>query len=51
MLTELLEAKFGPVPAELLAFLEAADADALRQWVVAAGRADSLAAFRAAAGV
>lgn len=47
MLGELLEAKFGPVPAELSAKWAAeADPVSLRRWVVEAGKADSLAAFR-----
>lgn len=49
MLGELLEAKFGPVPADLAAkYTASTDPDALRRWVVEAGKADSLAAFRTA---
>jgi hypothetical protein len=51
MLTELLEARFGPVPDEVAARVAAeADADTLRRWLRAAGTADTLQAFRAAAG-
>ncbi len=49
ILTELLEAKFGLVSDDLLARVEAADADTLRRWVLAAGKADTLAVFRVAA--
>ena len=48
----MLEEKFGTVPEDLAAAVRAtADLDKLRQWVGVAGRADTLAAFRAAAGV
>jgi len=48
MLSELLEAKFGPVPADLSAkYTAVSDIDALKRWVVAAGKADTLANFRA----
>ena len=47
-----LGTKFGAVPEELAAAVRAtADLDKLREWVGVAVRADTLAAFRAAAGV
>jgi hypothetical protein len=52
MLGELLEAKFGPVPADLAGKWAAeSDPDALRRWVVEAGKADSLATFRTQTGL
>ena len=51
MLTELLEARFGPVPEEVATRVAAeADTDALRRWLRAAGTAESLEAFLAAVG-
>ena len=48
MLTELLEAKFGSVPGDLSERVAAeTDPTALKRWVVEAGKADSLATFRA----
>jgi hypothetical protein len=48
MLGELLEAKFGPVPADLGAkYATVTDIDTLKRWVVEAGKADTLANFRA----
>lgn len=52
MLGELLEAKFGPMPADLAAkWVAVTDADTLKRWVVEAGKADSLATFRTRTGL
>ncbi len=49
---ELLEALFGAIPAEVTDRVRAtADTDTLKRWLIAAGKADSLPGFRAAAGV
>ena len=50
--TELAEAKFGPLPAELSVRVAATDDRALlRRWLIAAGTTATLAEFRAATGL
>jgi hypothetical protein len=52
LIAALFEAKFGPVPADLAAkYTPVTDPVALRRWVVEAGKADSLATFRAQTGL
>ncbi len=51
MVLELLEARFGPVPTEIVERIETLDIDALRATLLKVGTAESLAAFRTAVGL